>query len=495
MKYRPATRLQVLLTEIRPGWIFLLAITLRLSLFLFSQPWASDWPQKVISADSFEYTVLGRSLIERGEFSYTWPVAMPNALRLPIYPLFVALTSGFGTLSLIWLTSLTQIVIDSLFAAFLIKCIGGLFLNSQAGRVAAILYAINPDAIFWSTQIMPESFSVWVIIGSLYGLSAAYQRFDILSLARFTTGAACASVLPLVKPAWQYLWVMLIAWTIIAAFRSKRFTSAALILCGCLVIVAPGAFWIDRNAKAWGVPRLSVNGPLAQQWAAKAILDGVEGTSPDYAPEMAKHIGLIADISQEDWIPARFKQVVAWNRDGLAEDIEQGKHLLPFVLHNYLPQYVKSAALGTLDVLIAPQNKSLKEFLGTSVKGELKWKTMSGAHIDTKDKIFQFLLMRLTDPFAIFWSAYVFGYLSLLYIATLSGIKYYFRNHLWSIWTLFIIGVASMMFLMGPLGQARYRFVMTQPLLPVASLAIASLVCRLGYKNNEADPGFKPTGA
>ncbi len=464
------------LVGIKPRTLFLLALALRLSLFLLSHPWEDAWPKRVIGADSFEYAVLGRSLLTRGEFSYTWPNPMPNALRLPAYPLFVGLTSGGGDLSMLWCTATIQVLIDSLFAVFLIRCVRTLFSDALIGQVAGILYAFNPDAILWCTQIMPESLSVWVIGGALYGLAAALNLPE--QRIRFAFGVFCASILPLTKPAWQYLWFMLLAVTIIAVFRARQRSARVLILAGLLVMLVPAGVWIGRNFQAWGIPALSVNGPLAQEWAAKAVLEGAGPDKavpiPEYTREMDLHINFITDYSQADWIRPRFKEIKSWNRDGLAEDIKNEKGLLPKVLRHHFLLYVKSTALATADVLFAPQNKNIKEFLGLPIKTEVKWHTMSGSHLDGGHEIAAFIKARAANPLTLTWSCFALGFLALYYGGAVMGIKPYINNYIWNIWTLYIIGVAGMLLLIGPLGQARYRFVMTQPFLALASIGIAN---------------------
>ena len=279
---------------------------------------------------------------------------------------------------------------------------------------------------------------------------------------------------------------MLLVWTFIAMVRTKHRSCVPFLAVGWLVMLLPGLFWIGRNAQAWGIPCLSVNGPLAQEWAAKAILEGAGPNKavpiPAYVREMDLHINFIVDFSQPDWLPPRFKEITSWNRNGLSDDIAQGKKLLPIVLEKHLPLYLKSSLFSTMDVLFAPQNKHIKEFLGMSTASEPKWHSMAGSHLGTWQALMDFASSRLGNPVTMLWSIYAIGFLALYYAGIFAGIKPYVLNYRWSIWTLSIIGVGSLLFLIGPLGQSRYRFVMTQPYLAVSAVGLTNWLRNLRKK-------------
>lgn len=455
-------------------FIFIVAAGLRLILFLSSAPWNPEWPKKMITSDSFEYFMLGQSLLERGVFSYTWPEPMPHALRLPGYPVFVALTSMGAQKDCLWLTSLTQILLDSLFAVFLIRIIGDLFSNANVGLLASMIYSVSPDAIFWSTQIMPESISVWIMIITLYGLSRLVP--DRFSMKFVAFGAIIGGIAPMIKPAWQYFTLGFLVFFVINIYRNKGIKTKLALLFLLVIYCSPSVFWSVRNWIHWSVPSISVNGPLAKTWAAKAILEGAGAERvaqiPDYSKEMAYHIGFVADYTKENWIPDRFRNVQQWDSNGLWQEMEDSKNLLPLVLINHFGLYVKSSFLGTTDVIFSPQNKLIMDFLGISIESDPKWKTMSGEHLSKKDDIYKFISARLNSPITLFWSFYGLSFLSVFYISTFIAIPTYFKNFIFSPWTIYLLAVTPMIFLMGPLGQSRYRFTMVQPLLPIASIGI-----------------------
>jgi hypothetical protein len=452
--------------------VFFLGLIPRLILYIFSEPWKSEWVGRMLTSDSFEYFALGRSLFERGVFSYTWPEALPHALRLPVYPIFVALTSCGGVMSCIWITSLTQLVLDSVFAGSLVKIMGDLFSRRSIGIVSGCIYAVNPDAVFWSTQIMPETMSVWLMILTVYGLAtiATYPSAPV----RVIIGVCAGGMIPLVKPAWQYFLLGMLLWLLVHIVKSRSQSQRRMAVSALLLLCLPSGAWMLRNYHHWGIAMTSVNGPLAKTWAAKAILEGASKHEkveiPNYSKEMSLHIGFIADHGEGDWVPSRFKSVYHWAPDGLRAELSASRHLLPSVLQDHLGLYLKSAAFGTSDVLFAPQNRHLKEFLGLSLEQDRHWKTMSGEHLNGWDEIEAFLASRLRSPATLFWTAYALSFLGLFYLACFLGVGDYAKRYIWSPWSIYILTVIPLVFLMGPLGQARYRLSMIQPLLPLAAL-------------------------
>lgn len=53
-----------------------------------------------------------------------------------------------------------------------------------------------------------------------------------------------------------------------------------------------------------------------------------------------------------------------------------------------------------------------------------------------------------------------------------AGVIAYWREYRGHIWTLFLAGGGAFVFLLGPVGSSRYRFVLIQAFLPLAGLGI-----------------------
>jgi hypothetical protein len=465
--------------------LFLTALALRFTLYALSIPWEADWPKRMIEGDSFEYFVLGKSILERGAFSYTWPEAMPNALRLPLYPTFVALTSG-GQMQNLWLTSLVQLFLDSAFAAFLYKIVLELFKSSNIALVAALLYAFNPDAVLWSSQLFAESISVWFIALAVYGLadaSSAHPRPQRLIL-----GAVAGGLAPLIKSGWQYFAIGMLFYLLFQLVYSSSWRKRWVLALMCLVFATPSAAWITRNYIQWGIPSLSVGGQLQKIWTAKLIMQWAGEQPPAYTPEMALHVGFVADHSKPGWIMDRFTGIQEWNADGLRQEISNSSGLFADALSRHAGVFITAAVSGFLDV-ITPQNKSVKKFLGESISTDPKWKDSSGGgSISEYGKIRDFVASRLASPLTLFWSIYAFAFMFALYGGCLFGIPVYIRKYLFSPWTIFLVTCTPLFFLNGAMSLARYRLTMFMPLVVIAAIGLLRARRYFDRRGHRAEP-------
>lgn len=462
--------------------IFGLALALRLILFLSSAPWSNDWPQRVISADSFEYFVLGKSILERGAFSYTWPEPMPNALRLPFYPFFVAITSAGGNKDFLWVTSLVQIILDSVFSGFLFTVLTSLF-SRPIGCLGALLYAVNPDAILWSSQIMPESMSVWFMVLAVYGLSGISDSKP--DPYRLLLGTLSGGFVPLVKSAWQYFILAMFVFMVWQLIRTKNLRTRAMTAFLCLVLVMPSLLWSARNWHHWGIPSLSVGGQLQKIWTAKLLMQwsgDVKATDiPEYTHEMAMQVGFVTDHSKEDWIRDRFKNINHWDKLGLKNEIASSENLFFSALQDHPDVFLKVSTVGIAGALLSPQNKNIKEFIGDDLKTDPQWRDMKSGGIKSGGLV-AFLLSRLTSPVTVVWSLFAFFYLFIFYLGSILGIKTYLKKYLYSPWTIYLLTTVPIFFLNAVMASSRYRLSMLFPLLPIACIGFYILYIK--FKEN-----------
>jgi hypothetical protein len=462
----------------RRAFLFIscLALALRLGLFLISDPWQPSWPQKVLSADSFEYFILGKSLLERGTFSYTWPEAMPNALRLPVYPLFVAISSLGGQLEFLWLTGLSQVILDSLWAGLLFRIVGTLFPRPPLAFGTAFLYAVNPDAVFWSTQIMAETISVWLMVLAVYGLAAAADEKPALS--RLCLGGLAAGSVPLVKSAWQYFALGMLFYLLYQLIRAPKFRSRISLGLVCFLLVTPSAFWIGRNWVHWGVPCLSVGGPLQKAWTAKLLYKWSGAAEvPAYTPEMAFHVGFVVDLTKPDWICDKFKNVHQWDPQGLRREIESSKDLFLVALQNHPGVLIRSLAVGIGGALFSPQNRSLKTFLGMPLERDENWRNWeTGGTLRSWQSVVGFIRSRIESPATLAWSLFAFTFFGLFYSGVLLGARRYVKKYFFSPWTIYLLMTTPIFFLNGVMAHSRYRLSMLFPLCVIAVLGLAALM-------------------
>ena len=458
-----------------PKTIFALALAFRLAVLLLSRPWSDDWPQRLTySGDPFEYSVLGKSLLTRGVLSVTWPNAMPDALRLPVYPAFVGLTSGGGQISLLWCTVLVQVLIDSFFASLLVRMTGALFNHEALGGAVGLIYALNPDAALYASQLFAESISVWLLVGTIYGVAAAAQPAAPGAWKRFAVGVLCGAMLVLCKPIWQYVWMAVLGWLALMAWRARaRRSIVAFLAAGWLCMAAPGVLWVKRNYDTWGVASLSFSKAYTERTIAEGVITSAGATGrvpiPDFSREMQLHC-IMPDFSQPDFMPPAFQQVTSWDRSGVAGDYRVAHELYATTLRDFRPAYVKLHFLSTAYTIFSPATNFATRFFGTGRVEDSAFANFGTSGLTTTGKFFAFLQRALSNPVAIVWSVLVVSYLVAYYAAILFGARTYLTHYRWNIWTLFLLGGGSLLFLLGPSGSSRYRFALIQAFLPLAAL-------------------------
>lgn len=135
--------------------IFLSAFLLRLiynySLFINEN--------NALLTDSGNYIHLAKSLYKDFQF--------PSVLRTPGYPFFIALIWWISHTQSIISVFLFQIILDSL-TTVLVAMSGGFFSTTNGfNKMGAILYALNPLAIYYSGKIMSETLFIFLLALSL----------------------------------------------------------------------------------------------------------------------------------------------------------------------------------------------------------------------------------------------------------------------------------------------------------------------------------------
>lgn len=197
-------------------------------------------PDRSITIDSEGYLQLAHSIRRTGRFESTEYL---EAGRTPGYPLFLAVVQAFfgekiGQIVLI------QLVFTVLIAWLLYRC-GRLLDAERFGLAAAWLYAINPNALFWSLTILTETLFALLVILSFYTSLLAYRRLRLhwIALSGLLLGMAT-----LTRPIGLYLipiWTLLI----LLMLRSKKgfiggMKPAAVFLGAAMLLVV---YWQARN--------------------------------------------------------------------------------------------------------------------------------------------------------------------------------------------------------------------------------------------------------
>lgn len=201
------------------------------------------------------------------------------AARMPLYPLFLAPFTYFGTVG-IGLARLVQAVIGAATAVIVYR-FGRRAIGNEAGLLAGLLVCFDPFAVFFSNLLLTENFFTLLAVSLTYGCWKALHTSPDLRVAGLATIAVCGAAAVLTRPS-SAGWVML-TWLIAAIPETTWLKKLRVVgvLAGILfVTLLP---WAVRN---WFVVDAFV-------WL---------GTNSGISLYDAQHAGARGDSKQEDFI-------------------------------------------------------------------------------------------------------------------------------------------------------------------------------------------------
>lgn len=195
-------------------------------------------------SDETDYLELTTSIVDTRSYSIG---GVPSAFRPPGYPAFLA------AIRVIFGPSLVVIRIIQMFLD--IGIVVGLYaMGLNYGRIVAafagLLWALFPPAILYSSLVLSETFSAFLLVALFVTLTS--QAWPA-SAVRLLVAGLLAGVLVLVK-AWVLLFaigVILLLW-----IRTQARSKLLLFSAGLLLIIAP---WMMRNVIVFGSPLISTN--------------------------------------------------------------------------------------------------------------------------------------------------------------------------------------------------------------------------------------------
>lgn len=221
-----------------------LALSVRLLFLVCVEPWLPDAQSGLLRDDAFEYHQLALTLTNTHEFSLT-PGGQPEALRTPVYPLFVALWYALAGAKP-WLVLAVQCVIDS-FTCYLLYRAAIHFVSRRAALFTAALYALDPYVIFYTARLLSEIvFNFVVVILLMFVARAVSARSPGVSISALIGAGISAGVAALVRPAAQALPLLIAGGIAVSSWRVPRHV---LVACGVfgLSFVLTIVPWLLRN--------------------------------------------------------------------------------------------------------------------------------------------------------------------------------------------------------------------------------------------------------
>lgn len=238
-------------TRSRIAFVLCVAFAVRLLVFMAFRPWLdSTVDGDILIGDAIGYQRLALGLAESWSFA-------GETFRTPGYPFFVAIIySVFGVK--IWLVLFLQILLD-LVSVYIIAEVGRLLFSRKAGLIAAVLYAIDPVAIFCTLTLNSETLFILLLVAAVYLFLDGSLNRKHGSL--IFSGVLIASA-TLVRPLAQYYALIMCIFALVWHLdwrpnwrQSMRGLSAAGILVGAFALTS--APWVLRNYVLYDAVKLS----------------------------------------------------------------------------------------------------------------------------------------------------------------------------------------------------------------------------------------------
>ncbi len=225
-----------------PLWgIFLLALLVRLAFninIFFDETLA-------MQSDSGSYLQPAGEILATGGYD--------TVLRTPGYPLFISfiwlITPGAAIISVI----IAQIIMDS-FHVITIARIKGFWVSSDAlYKSGALLYAINPLAIFYSGKIMSETLFVFFLILSFFFLHKIIKAEHNRNWKMIALTAVSSVTAVFIRP--LGLWFFLLLYLFLIFLSQKEIKLQLAVFMGFMIIST--LLWSWRNFEKSGIFTLS----------------------------------------------------------------------------------------------------------------------------------------------------------------------------------------------------------------------------------------------
>ncbi len=204
----------------------------------------------VASVDAQGYQALALNLLAgRGFTLDSQPPFVPDAIRTPLYPAFVAAVYALSG-PVPWHVALAQGLLDALTALVVADIVRRLTGAVRWAWAAGLLYALNPTAWRFSNELLTEIVLAAVVAGMVW----AFVRYsDGRRPAWLALAAALSAAALLVKPNVVLLPLILaVSVAMLPAGPStlrRRLAPAAVVLIIAAVLVFP---WLARNRAVYG---------------------------------------------------------------------------------------------------------------------------------------------------------------------------------------------------------------------------------------------------
>lgn len=238
-------------------WIFVLALALRLGLFIYLLSSFGE-TEGLFWIDSRQYTDLAKNLLQGHGFTLnTEPPFAPDFLRTPGYPAFVAIFySLFGNL---WSAALAQVFLNAGTVVLAMWLASRLTNQKKAVYLAGILTAIEPHLILYTISLSTEGLFIPVLFLFAVFMVRYFERLRTTDIAM---AGGCFVVCAITRPVFAYFIPFFLVFILFQVWKNRALWKRILLHAGMVSLMAVMTLgpWIYRNYRASGVATLSTIG-------------------------------------------------------------------------------------------------------------------------------------------------------------------------------------------------------------------------------------------
>ncbi|MDO8584850.1 MAG: glycosyltransferase family 39 protein [bacterium] len=232
--------------------LFALALLVRVALFGANIA-AHEGELLPTILNSEGYYELANNILAGHGFSQS-PAApyVPDSLRPPLYPLFIAAFVGLS--GSYWPVIIAQILLASVLPLLARRIGFRLTQNTFAGNAVGVLFAVEPVLVRLSGILLTETLFLALFLSSVITF---FNYLDREKLSDLAASAALLGLATLTRPVTQYLPVVIIAfllWHFRGALSRRAMLHVATFIAVFVVALLP---WLYRNAIVFGNPSVA----------------------------------------------------------------------------------------------------------------------------------------------------------------------------------------------------------------------------------------------
>jgi 4-amino-4-deoxy-L-arabinose transferase-like glycosyltransferase len=235
--------------------------------------------------DSQSYITVAKVLADTGNFATLDPDSgryVPFAMRVPLFHLVVAQLSKIFGPEISWPIAIMNVILSTI-TVLLTAGIGYFLVTPAVGYLAGYLMAFNPNSVYNSLLVMPDSFFAFFCLCCIaIGIIAILRN----SLKWYLIWGISIGLTALIKPVFKFYWVIPI---VLLIFKNKDWKIicrySLITILGVGLVIGP---WILRNYKTLGFIGLDVSTGINSIWSITDLVKLPSEQQRLNDPELAK---------------------------------------------------------------------------------------------------------------------------------------------------------------------------------------------------------------